>query len=679
MKKAGLAVLILAIGLGIFSRFMVLQGRPFGEDEYYSVAAIRSILKTGIPQFYGGGYYFRSWPLHYVQAGMARVLGDEEWVYRLPAAVFGVLSLPLFFLYARKFVPPSLALVAVALLGISAWHLEFSRLLRMYTLFQCVTIAFFYAYHEAFFARKAGWRFAPFVICAVAVVIHGEGLLLLPFLFVPLILPAGPGQPKLSREKLSLGAAAVLTSALTLLYNRVENEAFTWGVTNRLPETLVVQRPPPASAALPVLSPEMDAKLMLLLAGCALALIGIGLIFRSPRLNSENFIVSAGSMFIVISSIFHRFTLAGIALALLLLRYDLVRHVRERRHILALLAFSAATAAGWGAYAFADRGWAEVVAPGDFFKGVRLAFFGWPDIYEPTLDLFRDTMPKWTMVITLAAVWHLLRLRKAPIGKIARHPVVAPMYLAIVLGVIYKPGFLITTRYTFFIYPLMILLVVMAAYEVALVISRSRRGREYAMFGAGALPVLAFIWAEDFHPAVVLTPTKPEVTYRAGEFRRFAKHWYYRKDEASPARFIETHQAKQDLTIVSLDCRTLPFYLNSSNSFAYFHTMNTPGFIRSSRNRGKTDAWTGQRLVGSEADLRELTARAQTMLLTRITNQVLPGFDLQRAWEGRNPSFERVFLSRDRRIEVLQVRLSEPLFTTNTPLAYSPSPSVNDR
>jgi 4-amino-4-deoxy-L-arabinose transferase-like glycosyltransferase len=83
------AVLLLAIGWGLFVRFDGLGSRPLVDDEYFSVTSVEYILQKGVPEFPSGGYYVRGLPLQYLQAASVHVFGDNEFGHRLlPCLVF---------------------------------------------------------------------------------------------------------------------------------------------------------------------------------------------------------------------------------------------------------------------------------------------------------------------------------------------------------------------------------------------------------------------------------------------------------------------------------------------------------------------------------------------------------------------------------------------------------------
>jgi len=63
----------------------------------------------------------------YIQALSMRVLGDSAWALRLPAALLGMLAVPLFYLVARRLTRPWPALGASALFAASVYNLSLAR------------------------------------------------------------------------------------------------------------------------------------------------------------------------------------------------------------------------------------------------------------------------------------------------------------------------------------------------------------------------------------------------------------------------------------------------------------------------------------------------------------------------------------------------------------------------
>jgi 4-amino-4-deoxy-L-arabinose transferase-like glycosyltransferase len=74
-------------------------------------------------------------PLHYAFLHYwDRLVGESEYAVRYSTALFGVLDLALLCWLARRYLGPSVALIATALLAVNRLHVEWSQEMRMYTL-----------------------------------------------------------------------------------------------------------------------------------------------------------------------------------------------------------------------------------------------------------------------------------------------------------------------------------------------------------------------------------------------------------------------------------------------------------------------------------------------------------------------------------------------------------------
>ncbi len=78
--------------------------------------------------------------------------GVSEWSARLPAAVIGILSIPVLYFPVRKLAGTATALIFTLLLAISPWHLFWSQNARFYTglmlFYTLAGFAFFYAFEQ---------------------------------------------------------------------------------------------------------------------------------------------------------------------------------------------------------------------------------------------------------------------------------------------------------------------------------------------------------------------------------------------------------------------------------------------------------------------------------------------------------------------------------------------------
>jgi hypothetical protein len=159
VKKAALALLALATGVGAYLRFHEL-----GLPSYWLDEVLGQILTTKVLEqpwwHWLTGFEAEHGPLYYATQLATRLAGSSEFAGRLAAALFGVATIPLVWLAARRGVESSSrrlddsstpdtgrlarslgAFAAAALLAISPFHVYYSREARPYALLMFLTAA----------------------------------------------------------------------------------------------------------------------------------------------------------------------------------------------------------------------------------------------------------------------------------------------------------------------------------------------------------------------------------------------------------------------------------------------------------------------------------------------------------------------------------------------------------
>lgn len=133
MKKI---LLILILLLSTFLRFWHLGSYPaLNADEAAIGYNAYSLIQTGMDEHenvwplqfqsfndYKPGFYF------YLVLPFIKLFGLNEWSVRVPSAALGVLSVLIIYLFVKElFKNEKLALISAFFLGISPWHIHFSR------------------------------------------------------------------------------------------------------------------------------------------------------------------------------------------------------------------------------------------------------------------------------------------------------------------------------------------------------------------------------------------------------------------------------------------------------------------------------------------------------------------------------------------------------------------------
>lgn len=136
MNKTTLILFVLILVLAIFLRVFRLDSVPpalFGDEVDVGYQAY-SLLKTGkdltgrfLPFYIKSLSEYRT-PLYiYSAIPFVGVFGLNEWGVRLPAVFWGITSIIGIFLLGRKLIKTKTGLIAMFLMSISPWHLQYSR------------------------------------------------------------------------------------------------------------------------------------------------------------------------------------------------------------------------------------------------------------------------------------------------------------------------------------------------------------------------------------------------------------------------------------------------------------------------------------------------------------------------------------------------------------------------
>jgi hypothetical protein len=166
----------------------------------------------------------RIFPIFFVLLGwLYNVTGVSVLAGRLLAATFGILSLALTYLVARRFAGDRVALAALVLVAVSPGHLFWSQSIRYYGLALCLQLASIWMLLEATRRLKPVLSIASTVTLALAVATHISALLLLPVQAAYLVWLSWSGGVR-GRRGMTIAVAAASLAALALSrLNRTTN------------------------------------------------------------------------------------------------------------------------------------------------------------------------------------------------------------------------------------------------------------------------------------------------------------------------------------------------------------------------------------------------------------------------------------------------------------------------
>jgi len=614
-------VLILAsLVCGVFLRLAGLGDHQLSTIEFYFVTSARSILETGLPGLPGGGFYHPGLVAQYVAAAFAGVLGDNEFAYRLPGALFSLATIALTYAFGRPRLGPVLASTVCAALLLSSWNIEFARLARPYALFQCVTMLLLVAIDRSWRGGRGRGRYVPHVLVLLAALTSEFPPVLMPLLWLPYL--ASQTVFREQRDRLRYGIVTAAVSLVVVFMSRADFR--TYNVPNPLPVDVAPEtRDWLELPTFPFWGFDASASL-----GLALALLvgGVALAhFRNlrrggSRLGFEQIL----GLSLVVAALFHNLLLvAGLAAmwgVLVIRRCGLSVRLLDERRFLAVLFAAGVVVLAWISFAFMTTDWIAVAGKElgyeSFVGGLRIAFFGWPNLYDSLFVPWSRGMPRLGVFVTIACGVELLALASASPERIPKSPAVVLLIIAAAMGVFAAEDR--TLGSSFFIYPLALVVLASAASRMSrwllLRFDPSRTSSPHAL-AAVAFAGLILV-SSDFNPSHLTQIRSPEVGYRMGDFQDYAPIWSPRRDVRSAARYVESvldPEKGERLLVQGLPAASL--YLTKPHSVYY--GREGLRFPRVSRAAGSQDVWSKQPLLSMKADVDAVCRSSSTIWVLR--------------------------------------------------------------
>jgi hypothetical protein len=632
LRRAGAILALLAVVLGVWARMNGLGEAPLAVDEYYLLQSALNIVRTGLPEFPCGGYYVRGVLHQYFTAAL--LLPNwltAETAIRLPSLIASLATLAGAFLLARRLGGPIAAFVVVALLAVSLWEVEFARFGRMYALLQACTV--FYAIAALDFLETARRRplWLMIGIGLVAALAHEAGILLLCLTLVAIAV--SPARPSIVQVLASLTALWVGTLQSFINFRHFGDDA---PYARQLLSSNVVRASDAGVIDFPSLLHAPMAFRVLLL---AIALAGTWLAVRAMRVpvpaaeKLRSRILEAGAWLAAFVAVaFQQFLLGALILscAILLGVLDFRRIIR-RDVVVPAFACMALIVGAWVIYVLASDSHAGA---GEALGELLRRALRYPDLYWKVGLAWAKIFPVLglALLVTIAAA-AILALLSSANAEAVRYRILLGITLALLIavGFTFQPAS--STRYTYFLYPLLMILFVQGAISIARHLVPAA--------GAAALAVGAtvgiFLLSHDFSWRHLLFITRPEFIFRSAYDLNLSEHFYRHWDYRSVGRVLDARASPDDL-VISTAYAVMPFYSRSLD-FVYLsdrRIWNVSG-CKSTR-----DLWSNLPLIYDPARLDALIRSSSTPVWL-----VLP---TERYWARTPIEVELLARYRDREI-----------------------------
>ncbi|HVW69514.1 MAG TPA: glycosyltransferase family 39 protein [Steroidobacteraceae bacterium] len=597
MRRALLAIAAVAFVLGLIARLKGLAVAPLAVDEFYIVRSVDNVLRTGLPKFLCGGWYGRGLTLQYGAAALELMGVAPVVAVRLVAAISSLLALPAAFLIARRLYDASVAWLVVSILSISVWEIAMARFGRMYAPFQAV-----FLWYAVFFIRYGLDRdrkaLGMMALLSVVGLLTWEGGVFLPAANL-LALFGFAQRPRwslrLGLETLGLVGLAAFgywlnTGALPVSNAALDFPSVSPPVSLEGGRGLFDLAPQPLTLSLSHPGWLLGALLPIIAVGAALPWV---LRFRSRPLTV------LGLLLVLLAALCGQFAAAGAALALLVvygwLAWPEILSPAARRLHLALLA----CLVYWLAFTAVAIDWRSLHA-GSAARTLALFVYELarlPDFFTVALWPWARTLPVLGLALSILLVVAFVRITRAGGGAPSAERVAFALFLSmLVLTALTEPP-RVETRYTFFLYPLGIILALGTLWQLVPALMRGRRG---APVLAAGIALFGFAATEDYNHRFLFDVERAASVTQAGADPNMASHLVIRPDAPAMASWLREHVTRGRDVVIS-GYQSLDFYYPGVDYF--FVDWREESFYDWACRHGTLERWTNRPLLYTEAAL----------------------------------------------------------------------------
>lgn len=226
-NKIYIFLLVLVFSVGFFLRFYKIGEVPNGlyQDETAIGYNAYSIFGTGKDE-HGQSFplYFKSFgdyklPVYiYATSLSVNFFGLNEFAVRFPSALFGFLTLIVFYFFVKEITAKkNLAFAATALLAINPWHLHYSRATFEVSIVLFLILLGGLFLHKAFTNKTKGLVLAGTVCFIVSLYSYNLTRLLAPLIFLLFIFLYRNGLRQIRRGEVILTAVVAIISLFPFL------------------------------------------------------------------------------------------------------------------------------------------------------------------------------------------------------------------------------------------------------------------------------------------------------------------------------------------------------------------------------------------------------------------------------------------------------------------------------
>lgn len=609
----------IGILLGIYFRLKGLTVWPFATDEFYLAHSVQQILEHGLPKFdCDGSIYNRGILQQYLSALLQLVGFGEVFSMRIVPSLCSLGVLPAAYYLSRRTTDSiPVACITVIILSLSLWEIELARYVRMYSPFQLLFVWYLVFLYKYTLHKDCSSKWMMYFLSILSIFAWEGGIFLLLLNFLPLLF---------HREK-SDSLHYLISSFLLIAgysYFKIEFR-FISGID-----------PYPADVEVAAFENSLIFPKLLLLsasqniywlsAALAIAVCSVYWCYHLFTRRHFGLWQSAGlSALIVLSWLNQLGALLVLAVLMLVAGWFSLDNIKRDTALLKSIMIMVLNLIFWFFYAMIDNVWIAQLGFSDdrsIIKTFLKVLIKFPNILDRIVYPFWMAVPIQAGLLgfaTMSVILFSILKRENRNGNLSF--LVATLIASCFLVGLVNSQY-IETRYFFFLYPLLILVVTTGVQKILKCFLK----KKFSLLIYGLTVVSAFVVSEDFNIHHLTNIDSKRVNYRLNylEHDRFylAKHFMLRRDYKSPSEYINMHSSEDDIIVSRLP--QVYHYLDRLD-YSYLPFFYTE-FKAASCDGGTRHRWTNKPLIYQESSLRQLIENAEGnvwIVLSRHTSDLL--------------------------------------------------------
>ena len=628
-KPVLIGITVLIVLFGLFVRLNGLGAWPLSVDEYYLTKPVLSILRNGLPGYECGGFYTRGLLQQYVSAIAVATMGNTELAMRIYPMMASLLMLWFVFLLGKRAGGLLVGCLALMLVSLSLWEIEFARFARMYMPFQALMTIQVYLLVKVII-DGADEKFKWMLLVSLCGIVTYEGAIFLVILPIIAILR----RRSLQTPRLVILAAGILL--LTIGYGRIPFE--TLGIEQSpLPAEVIAQLASRAPRTL-IKYPALEHARMLLEHPMWLAfLLGIISVAGLCTFRFKRYLPILGIVFWVIALGAMAFSLVGLGVLIYLCMTLLLLDRAERTSARNFVYFVVVPTIIIVAFFWAAFFWLNLhMGPRD----IAVALIKYPNLFGFMGHSILKVIPVLMLVLFVPTAVYATVLVVTREHYNDVFVLLGGLALMFYTGVVMLSPHPFETRYSLFIYPLVVCLFCISVASLSTTLDKTGR---FAVL----LPIFVmgvFACTEDFDVNHYLNINTAEVNYRVNYPGKLQEHYKSRNDNRGPAYFINERLKDTDTVIIAASAPD--FYLDRVDyRYKELWLKNFPNHIICGMEH---DKWSNAPVLYKKEQIENLVKSSvgDVWLIEKIHNNS--------DWYRKMKKYE-VFIAPDMRTHVLKI------------------------